>query len=232
VGNELTPTAFTRWAKGTVSVAEGHVARIDVQQKNAIAFESTENRRDFRPIRAELLCFLGAPIAEDLCGEFGWLVESGTGEIENKGPADDGHFDAAKIVVEINERRNVAPAYCGNVAIAQPEVAIALAAVAPLSDVHLHRRTAAFGLAFRGESTSLEVQTYSARVRMELHLNGSVLNISHLGPDYLILSQPVDHPPAQAEIVMSIDGKQSRWEVGLPAGVSAGSVRTSISPAR
>jgi len=65
---------------------------------------------------------------------------------------------------------------------------------------------------------------------MELRVNGSVLNISHLGPDYLILTQPVDHPPAQAEVVMSIDGKQSRWAVHLPAGVSARSVRTSILP--
>ncbi len=65
---------------------------------------------------------------------------------------------------------------------------------------------------------------------MELRVNGSVLNISHLGPDYLILTQPVDQPPAQAEIVMSIDGKQSRWAVRLPVGVSARSVRTSILP--
>jgi len=65
---------------------------------------------------------------------------------------------------------------------------------------------------------------------MELRVNGSVLNISHLGPDYLILTQPVDHPPALAEIVMSIDGKQSRWAVRLPAGVSARSVRTRILP--
>jgi hypothetical protein len=80
------------------------------------------------------------------------------------------------------------------------------------------------------ERTSLEVQNHSAVVRMELRLNGSVLKISHLGPDYLILSQPLDHPPAEAEIVMSIDGKQRQWAVCLPAGVSTRSVRTSILP--
>jgi hypothetical protein len=80
------------------------------------------------------------------------------------------------------------------------------------------------------ERTSLEVQNHSAVVRMELRLNGSALKISHLGPDYLILSQPLDHPPAEAEIVMSIDGKQRRWAVRLPAGVSTRAVRTSILP--
>jgi len=67
-------------------------------------------------------------------------------------------------------------------------------------------------------------------VRMELRLNGSVFAISHLGPDYLILTEAVDHPPAQAEIVMSVDSSQSRWEVRLPAGLSAATRRTSILP--
>jgi hypothetical protein len=78
--------------------------------------------------------------------------------------------------------------------------------------------------------TSAELQNHSADVRMELRLNGSVLKISHLGRDYLILAQPIDHPPAQAEIVMSVDGKHSRWMVRLPAGLSAASLRTDILP--
>lgn len=79
-------------------------------------------------------------------------------------------------------------------------------------------------------SASLEVQNYSARVWMELRVNGSMLTISHLGPDYLILAQPVNHPPAEAEIVMSVDGSQSRWSVRLPDGVSRASRRTHILP--
>jgi hypothetical protein len=80
------------------------------------------------------------------------------------------------------------------------------------------------------DPTSLEVQNHSARVRMELRLNGSILTISHLGPDYLILGEAVDYPPTQAEIVMSVDGHQSRWSVQLPAGVSIASRRTRIVP--
>jgi hypothetical protein len=76
----------------------------------------------------------------------------------------------------------------------------------------------------------LEAPSHSAHVRMELRLNGWVLPISHLGPDYLILKEPVDHPPAQAEIVMSIDGTLSQWAVQLPAGLSVASRRTRILP--
>jgi hypothetical protein len=80
------------------------------------------------------------------------------------------------------------------------------------------------------DATSLKVQTHSAVVRMELRLNGSALSISHLGPDYLILAEPVDHPAADAEIIMSIDGDESRWSVHLPAGLSTTSRRTPIAP--
>ena len=78
--------------------------------------------------------------------------------------------------------------------------------------------------------TRLDVQNHSARVRMELRVNGSILAISHLGPDYLILAQPVNHPPARAEIFMSVDGSERSWPVGLPAGLSTASRRTPIAP--
>jgi hypothetical protein len=80
------------------------------------------------------------------------------------------------------------------------------------------------------DAGNLEVHNHSARVRMELRLHGAVLTISHLGPDYLIVAKPVDHTPTQAEIALSIDGKESRWAVRLPAGLSAASRRTSILP--
>jgi hypothetical protein len=77
---------------------------------------------------------------------------------------------------------------------------------------------------------NLNAQTHSARVRMELRLPGAVLTISHLGPDFLILAQPVDHPPTRAEISMSIDGNEKCWPVRLPAGLSTASRRTRILP--
>jgi hypothetical protein len=70
------------------------------------------------------------------------------------------------------------------------------------------------------EAARVEYGIYSAKVRMELHLNGSVLQISHLGPDFLILSEPIDQPPGEGEIVTSIDGSASRWIVRLLTGMS------------
>ncbi len=69
---------------------------------------------------------------------------------------------------------------------------------------------------------------HSADVRMELHINGHVLPIAQLGPDFLVLNSPVDHPPTEAEIAMFIDGRESRWPIHLFDGVSAMTRRTRI----
>ena len=55
---------------------------------------------------------------------------------------------------------------------------------------------------------------------MELRLNGHILPIAQLGRDYFILTTPANHPPADAEITLSIDGHESRWPVRLPEGLS------------
>jgi hypothetical protein len=69
---------------------------------------------------------------------------------------------------------------------------------------------------------------HSADVQMELSVNGFVLSIGQLGPDFLLLDQTVDHPPTQAEVSLSIDGDLSRWTVQLPDGITAGKSRTRI----
>jgi hypothetical protein len=71
---------------------------------------------------------------------------------------------------------------------------------------------------------------YSADVRMELRLQDRVLSIAQLGPDFLILEEPVEHPPAQAEILVSIDGRERRWMVYLPDGLTVGARETRIAP--
>jgi hypothetical protein len=63
---------------------------------------------------------------------------------------------------------------------------------------------------------------------MQLSVNGSVLSIGQLGPDFLILDDPADHPPAEAEITVSIDGRVKRWRVRLPDGITAGKLETRI----
>jgi hypothetical protein len=67
---------------------------------------------------------------------------------------------------------------------------------------------------------------------MELRLNGHVLPIAQLGRDFLILKSPIDHPPAEAEISLSIDGDESRWPIQLDEGLSALRQRARISRSR
>jgi hypothetical protein len=71
---------------------------------------------------------------------------------------------------------------------------------------------------------------YSADVRMYLSVNGHVLPISHLGPDFLILRTPVEHDPADAEISLPIDGDEKRWTVHLANGNHPDRLRTTIVP--
>lgn len=65
---------------------------------------------------------------------------------------------------------------------------------------------------------------------MQLSVNGHNFLIGHLGPGFVILDDAADHPPGQAEITMSIDGRVKRWQVQLPDGVSAQRPRTRIAP--
>ena len=69
---------------------------------------------------------------------------------------------------------------------------------------------------------------YSADVRIQLNVNGFVLNVAQLGPDFLTVRNATEHPPAEAEIVMSIDGEVSRWNVFLPDGISPDRAHTRI----
>lgn len=64
---------------------------------------------------------------------------------------------------------------------------------------------------------------------MQLFVNGHVLKIAQLGPRFLMLDQPIEHPPADAEILMSVDGKEERWCVHLPDGISTTAPTTPVS---
>jgi hypothetical protein len=69
---------------------------------------------------------------------------------------------------------------------------------------------------------------HSADVRIELCVNGHILPVSHLGPDFVVLKDTVEHPPAEAEIALSIDGDESRWRVRLPEGINSKQGKTRI----
>ena len=71
--------------------------------------------------------------------------------------------------------------------------------------------------------------SHSAQVEMRMFVNGSVVPIAQLGPDFVILAQPpVAHPPARAEIEITVDGATDRFAVNLTAGLAAGEKRVPI----
>jgi hypothetical protein len=69
---------------------------------------------------------------------------------------------------------------------------------------------------------------HSADVRIDLILNGHSLPVAQLGPGFLLLDAPEDHPPGKASIVMRVDQSEKRWDVHLPDGVAAASKRVVI----
>lgn len=63
---------------------------------------------------------------------------------------------------------------------------------------------------------------------MELRLNGHVLPMGQLGPDFIILKQSIEHPPTDAEIFLRIDESERRWRVHLAEGISVARRKTKI----
>jgi hypothetical protein len=63
---------------------------------------------------------------------------------------------------------------------------------------------------------------HSADVRIALAVNGHVFSVAKLGPDFVVLRNPIPHPPAEAELSLSIDGHEERWRVELIDGILAG----------
>src|SRR5947209_9104558 len=63
---------------------------------------------------------------------------------------------------------------------------------------------------------------HSANVRIALAVNGYVFSVAELGPDFVVLRNPIPHPPAEAELSLSIDGQEERWRVELIDGILAG----------
>ena len=81
------------------------------------------------------------------------------------------------------------------------------------------------------DALTITTQGHSARVRMELRIHGQVVPIAQMGPDFVIVKEPVEFPPGQAEIFMSIDGSARSWHVYLVEGVTARRRETRIAPA-
>jgi hypothetical protein len=69
---------------------------------------------------------------------------------------------------------------------------------------------------------------HSAEVRISLMFSGHSIQVAQLGPDFLLLDAPADHPPGLASILLRVDESERRWNVHLPNGISAASKRVAI----
>ena len=70
---------------------------------------------------------------------------------------------------------------------------------------------------------------HSALVKMCLLVNGSSIPIAQMGPDFLLVDAPIDHPPGDARISLQVDVGHREWSVSLPDGISAQSKRVALS---
>ena len=63
---------------------------------------------------------------------------------------------------------------------------------------------------------------------MRLLVNGLSLSVTQMGPDFVLVESPVNHPPAAASMVLQVDKTERRWNVRLPGGISANKKRVEI----
>ncbi len=56
---------------------------------------------------------------------------------------------------------------------------------------------------------------------MSLSVGGRSIPVAQMGPDFLLVDAPIDHPPSIAELFLQVDQSETRWEVRLPEGISA-----------
>jgi hypothetical protein len=69
---------------------------------------------------------------------------------------------------------------------------------------------------------------HSADVRISLMFRGHSIPVAQLGPGFLLLDAPADHPPGPASIVLRVDQSERRWDIRLCDGISSASKRVAI----
>ena len=63
--------------------------------------------------------------------------------------------------------------------------------------------------------------SYSSHVELYLVLNDRQLELGQVGSEHFTLRHPENFPPSRAEIVIIVDGDETRIPVLLPTGASA-----------
>jgi hypothetical protein len=57
---------------------------------------------------------------------------------------------------------------------------------------------------------------YSAKVEIELFVNGQRFSVAQCGGGMLIFDEPTLLPATEGELVLTIDGHPERWKISLP----------------
>ena len=63
---------------------------------------------------------------------------------------------------------------------------------------------------------------------MRLIVNGFSIPVRQMGRDFVLLDSPVNHPPADASLILQVDQSERSWKVRLPEGISTASHRVAI----
>jgi hypothetical protein len=58
---------------------------------------------------------------------------------------------------------------------------------------------------------------------MRLLVNGGSIPVLQMGPDFLLVEEPFDHPLGNASVVLRMDESERSWGVHLPNGISSSS---------
>ncbi len=71
---------------------------------------------------------------------------------------------------------------------------------------------------------------HSASVELWLETEGERIELSQIGPTYVIARTAQMHPPGNMSLHAAIDGQTTLWEVHLPYGLKPDQRRTPIYP--
>ena len=103
-----------------------------------------------------------------------------------------------------------------------------------LSDCELVFRSVSPGILYENifhDSVIESGRPFRPGKAMHLLVNGLSLPVAQMGPDFILLDSPINHPPTAASMVLQVDQKERRWNIHLPNGISAKSNRVEIATA-
>lgn len=63
---------------------------------------------------------------------------------------------------------------------------------------------------------------HSAKVKMQLLLNGSCIDVAQMGRRFVMVDAPIEHGPAETVLVLEVDESGKQWKVIFAEGNETG----------